>query len=301
MKFYNISICKRELNEDRVADTVEKFIYAFSLRIVYRGLKAGQQKEKVTNAKCGGTMRLEGKNALITGSAQGIGKSVALCMAREGANIGISDVNLELAEKTAQEVRSLGVKSFAIQLDVSDQDSVTRAFRTFADEFSSLDVLVNNAGITKDAVLLRMKEGDWDAVMNINLKGSFLCMKEAVKIMTKQRYGKIISISSVVAFMGNPGQANYSSSKAGLIGLTKTVAREYAGRGIRVNAVAPGFIQTAMTDALSDSVKDEMKRAIPLNEFGSPEDVASAVTFLASGEADYITGQVIHVNGGMYM
>jgi 3-oxoacyl-[acyl-carrier protein] reductase len=246
-------------------------------------------------------MRLEGKNALITGAAQGIGKSVALGMAREGANIGISDVNIEMAEQTSKEVRALGVKSFAIQLDVADQDSVTRAFRTFADEFSSLDVLVNNAGITKDTVLLRMKEADWDAVININLKGSFLCMKEAVKIMAKQRYGKIISISSVVAFMGNPGQANYSSSKAGLIGLTKTVAREYAGRGIRVNAVAPGFIQTAMTDALPDSVKDEMKKAIPLKEFGASEDVASAVTFLASAEADYITGQVIHVNGGMYM
>ncbi|KPK02502.1 MAG: hypothetical protein AMK71_01990 [Nitrospira bacterium SG8_35_4] len=246
-------------------------------------------------------MRLEGKNALITGAAQGIGKSVALGMAREGANIGISDVNLALAEQTAKEVTALGVKSFAIQLDVADQDSVSRAFRTFADEFSSLDVLVNNAGITKDTVLLRMKESDWDAVININLKGSFLCMKEAVKVMAKQRYGKIISISSVVAFMGNPGQANYSSSKAGLIGLTKTVAREYAGRGIRVNAVAPGFIQTAMTDALTDAVKDDMKKAIPLKEFGSAEDVAAAVAFLASGEADYITGQVIHVNGGMYM
>jgi 3-oxoacyl-[acyl-carrier protein] reductase len=246
-------------------------------------------------------MRLEGKNVLITGAARGIGKSVALGMAREGANIGISDVNLELSEETSKEVRALGVKSFAIQMDVADQDSVTRAFRTFADEFSSLDVLVNNAGITRDAVLLRMKEADWDAVININLKGSFLCMKEAVKVMAKQRYGKIVSISSVVAFMGNPGQANYSSSKAGLVGLTKTVAREYAGRGIRVNAVAPGFIQTAMTDELSTSVKDEMKKAIPLNEFGSPEDVAAAVIFLASGEADYITGQVIHVNGGMYM
>jgi len=255
----------------------------------------------LSECSSGGDMRLEGKNVLITGAAQGIGKSVALGMAREGANIGISDVNLDLAEKTVQEVGALGVKSFAIQLDVSDQESVTRAFRTFADEFSSLDVLVNNAGITKDTVLLRMKEADWDAVMNINLKGSFLCMKEAVKVMTKQRNGKIISISSVVAFMGNPGQANYSSSKAGLIGLTKTVAREYAARGIRVNAVAPGFIQTAMTDALPDSVREEMKKAIPLNAFGSPGDVAAAVTFLASAEADYITGQVIHVNGGMYM
>ena len=166
---------------------------------------------------------------------------------------------------------------------------------------SALDILINNAGITRDGLILRMKEEDWDAVLNINLKGSFLCSKEAIKIMGKQRFGKIISISSVVAFMGNPGQANYSSSKAGLIGLTKTIAREYASRGIRANAVAPGFIQTAMTDVLSDEVKDEMKKAIPLGQFGTPEDVTNAVIFLSSKEADYITGQVIHVNGGMYM
>lgn len=246
-------------------------------------------------------MRLEGKKALITGSAQGIGKSIALGMAKEGADICVADVNIESAEKTAQEVKALGVKSISIRLDVSRQESITSAFEAFMKEFGSLDILVNNAGITKDNVLLRMKEEDWDAVLNINLKGSFLCSKEAVKIMAKQRYGKIISISSVVAFMGNPGQANYSASKAGLIGLTRTIAKEYASRGIRANAVAPGFIQTAMTDVLSDTVKDEMKKAIPLAQFGTPEDVTNAVIFLASKEADYITGQVIHVNGGMYM
>ncbi len=246
-------------------------------------------------------MRLKSKNALITGAAQGIGKSIALGMAKEGANVAIADVNIEAAKSTSQEISSLGVKSLAIKLDVSKQDEVASAFKTFTDELGSLDVLVNNAGITRDAVLLRMKEEDWDSVLSINLKGAFLCSKEAVKIMGKQRSGKIISISSVVAFMGNPGQANYSSSKAALIGLTKTIAKEYASRGIRANAVAPGFIQTAMTDVLRDEVKDEMKKAIPLGHFGTPEDVTNAVIFLASKEADYITGQVIHINGGMYM
>lgn len=246
-------------------------------------------------------MRLEGRNALITGAAQGIGKAIALGMAKEGANVAIADVNMESAEKTAQEVTGLGVRSIAVKVDVSKQDEVTEVFRTVTGELGSLDILVNNAGITRDTLIMRMKEEDWDAVLNINLKGSFLCCKEAVKIMAKQRSGKIISISSVVAFMGNPGQANYSSSKAGLIGLTKTIAKEYAGRGIRVNAVAPGFIQTAMTDVLSDNVKEEMMKSIPLGQLGTPEDVTNAVIFLASKESDYITGQVIHVNGGMYV
>ena len=246
-------------------------------------------------------MRLEGKNALITGAAQGIGKAVALGMAKEGSHVAIADVNIESAQQTSKEVSALGVKSIALKLDVSNQENVINAFKEFTSQFGALDIVINNAGITRDGILLRMKEEDWDAVLNINLKGSFLCSKEAIKIMSKQRYGKIISISSVVAFMGNPGQANYSSSKAGLIGLTKTIAKEYASRGIRANAVAPGFIQTAMTDVLNDEVKDEMKKAIPLGQFGTPDDVTNAVIFLASKEADYITGQVIHVNGGMYM
>lgn len=246
-------------------------------------------------------MKLEGKNALITGGAQGIGKSIALAMAKEGAGIGIADVNLESAQATADEIKALGVKSLALKLDVSNQENVSEAFKAFKTEFGSLDILINNAGITRDTLLMRMKEEDWDAVLNINLKGSFLCSKEAIKIMAKQRSGKIVSISSIVAFMGNPGQVNYSSSKAGLIGLTKTIAKEYANRGIRANAVAPGFIQTAMTDALSDAVKEEMHKAIPLGEFGTPEDVANAVIFLSSADSDYITGQVLHVNGGMYM
>jgi 3-oxoacyl-[acyl-carrier protein] reductase len=168
-------------------------------------------------------------------------------------------------------------------------------------EFGRLDVLVNNAGITRDGLLLRMKEEDWDLVLSINLKGVFLCSKEAVKVMVKQRYGRIVNIASVVAFMGNPGQANYSASKAGIIGLTKTTAREYANRGITVNAVAPGFISTAMTDALSENIKQEMLKSIPIGKFGSVDDVAHAVAFLAEPGNGYITGQVIHVNGGMYM
>jgi len=246
-------------------------------------------------------MRLKDKNAFITGAAQGIGKSIAMGMAREGANIAIADVNFESAEETAKEIKKMGVKSMAIKLDVSSQEDVANAFITFTGELGPVDILINNAGITRDTLLMRMKEEDWDAVININLKGTFLCSKEAVKLMAKQRKGKIISISSVVAFMGNPGQSNYSSSKAGLIGLTKTIAKEYAGRGIMANAVAPGFIQTAMTEVLSDTVKDEMKKAIPLGTFGTAEDVTNAVIFLSSAESDYITGQVIHVNGGMYM
>ncbi|MEW6715735.1 MAG: 3-oxoacyl-[acyl-carrier-protein] reductase [Nitrospirota bacterium] len=246
-------------------------------------------------------MRLKETSALITGAAQGIGKAVAIGMAMEGANVGIADVNIEKAEITAEEIRKLGVKSIAIKLNVSSQDEVISAFETFTKEFGRLDILVNNAGITRDGLLIRMKEEDWDAVLNINLKGTFLCSKEAVKIMSKQRSGKIINISSVVAFTGNPGQANYSSSKSAVIGLTKTIAREYASRGIRVNAVAPGFIQTAMTDALPEKVKDEMRNSIPLGQFGVPDDITNAVIFLSSKESDYITGQVLHINGGMYM
>ncbi len=245
-------------------------------------------------------MKLKGKNALITGAAQGIGKSIALRMAEDGANVSVADTNIEKAETAVQEIKALKVKSLAIKLDVSKQDQVISAFETFKNEFGTLDVLVNNAGITRDALMLRMKEDDWDAVLNINLKGTFLCCKEAVKLMGK-RGGKIISISSVVAFSGNQGQVNYSASKAAIVGLTKTIAKEYAGRGIRANAIAPGFIQTAMTDKLSDKVKDEMMKNIPLGHFGSPEDVANAVVFLSSNESDYITGHVLHINGGMYM
>jgi len=246
-------------------------------------------------------MILKDNNALITGAAQGIGKQIALGMAKEGANVAVADVDIEKAETTAQEIKALGVKCLAIKLDVSKQNEVKSAFESFIKEFGRLDILVNNAGITKDALILRMKDEDWDAVMDVNLKGTFLCCREAVKLMVKQQNGKIINISSVVAFTGNPGQVNYSASKAGIVGLTKTIAKEYASRGIRINAVAPGFIQTAMTEVIPEKIKEEMKESIPLGCFGTPEDVANAVVFLASKKADYITGQVLHINGGMYM
>jgi 3-oxoacyl-[acyl-carrier protein] reductase len=246
-------------------------------------------------------MKLKDKNALITGAGQGIGKEIAIRMAEEGANIIIADINLETAEATAEEIKPLGTKCIAFRLDVSKEDEVVSLFETIKKEFGRLDILVNNAGITRDSLIMRMKDEDWEAVINVNLKGTFLCSKEAVKLMVKQQYGKIINISSVVAFMGNPGQVNYSASKAGIIGLTKTIAKEYATRGIRVNAVAPGFIHTSMTDAIPEKIKEEMKRSIPLGYFGTPSDVASAVIFLASEESDYITGQVLHINGGMYV
>lgn len=246
-------------------------------------------------------MDFKGQVALVTGGARGIGKTIAEDLAKKGVNLAIADVSVESASETAKELAARGVRTQSLRLDVSKSDQVVKAFEDIVREFGRLDIVVNNAGITRDGLVLRMKEEDWDAVININLKGVFLCSKEAVKVMVKQKYGRIINIASVVAFMGNPGQANYSASKAGIVGLTKTVAREYASRGITVNAVAPGFIATAMTDALAENVKQEMLKSIPVGKFGSVEDVAHAVSFLASPESGYITGQVIHVNGGMYM
>lgn len=246
-------------------------------------------------------MRLKNNVALITGSAQGIGRTIAMAMAREGADVIISDVSAEKAEETAAECAGFGVKSKALKFDVSNAEEVAAAMSGIAGDFGKLDILVNNAGITRDGLLLRMKDEDWDAVLTINLKGAFLCTKEAVKVMAKKRYGRIINIASVVGFMGNAGQANYSAAKAGMVGLTKTVAREYAGRSITVNAVAPGYIQTAMTDGLPEKVKEELMSAIPLGRLGTVEDVTNAVLFLALPESAYITGQTIHVNGGMYM
>lgn len=257
---------------------------------------------KIIAVLCGEVfMELKGQVALVTGSARGIGKAIAESLAKKGADIVVADVNLEEALYASAEIAKLGVRSEAFRLDVSRSEEVIRVFEDIQKNFGRLDILVNNAGITRDGLLLRMKEEDWDLVININLKGAFLCSKEAVKIMTKQRYGRIINIASVVAFMGNPGQVNYSASKAGIVGLTKTIAKEYASRGITANAVAPGFIMTAMTEALPDNVKEEMKKAIPMARFGTVEDVAKAVVFLSSPDSGYITGQVIHVNGGMYM
>ncbi|MHB8880173.1 MAG: 3-oxoacyl-[acyl-carrier-protein] reductase [Thermodesulfovibrionales bacterium] len=246
-------------------------------------------------------MELKEKVVLITGGARGIGKAIAACLAKRGANLVIADISYENAAETARELAATGIRTLPLKLDVSKADEVAAAFGEIMKEFGKIDVLINNAGITRDGLLLRMKDEDWDAVMNINLKGVFLCSKEAMKLMVKQKSGRIINIASVVAFMGNPGQANYSASKAGIVGLTKTIAREYASRGITVNAVAPGFIATAMTDALAENVKQEMLKSIPVGKFGSVDDVATAVAFFASPDSSYITGQVIHVNGGMYM
>lgn len=252
-------------------------------------------------ARGGRKMEFKGQNALVTGGARGIGKAICTMFARNGVNVAVADISLEQAEETAGQLREMGVKSIAVKMNVADSADVQKAFESVAAQFERIDILVNNAGITKDGMLIRMKEEDWDSVIDINLKSVFLCSKEAVKIMMRQKYGRIVNIASIVAFIGNPGQANYSASKAGIVGLTKTIAREYASRGITSNAVAPGFIVTAMTDALPESVKQDMFKQIPLGRFGTIEEVAEAVRFLASPDAGYLTGQVIHVNGGMYM
>ncbi len=246
-------------------------------------------------------MDFKGQVGIVTGGARGIGKAIAEGLAKSGVDLVIAGRNLDAANETAAALTAFGVKAMGVKLDVSNSEEVEKTFEGLRKEFQRIDILINNAGITKDGLLLRMSEAAWDSVIDINLKGVFLCSREAIKDMAKQRYGRIVNITSVAAFMGNPGQANYSASKAGIVGFTKTIAREYAIRGITVNAVAPGFIETAMTDVLSDRVKEEMKKLIPLGRFGTVEDVANAVIFLASPDSGYITGQVIHVNGGMYM
>ncbi|MCE5195224.1 MAG: 3-oxoacyl-[acyl-carrier-protein] reductase [Nitrospiraceae bacterium] len=246
-------------------------------------------------------MDFNGQIAIVTGGARGIGKAISETLAKKGVKLVIADISLDQAKQTADDISKIGVETMPVRLDVSKSDEVVKIFEDVVKKFGRIDVLVNNAGITRDSILMRMKEEDWDTVININLKSVFLCTREAVRVMMKQRYGRIVNIASVVAMMGNPGQANYSASKAGIIGLTKTTAREYASRGVTANAVAPGFITTAMTDALTEEVKSEMKKAIPLARFGTVEDVAAAVVFLASPDAGYITGQVLNVNGGMYM
>jgi len=246
-------------------------------------------------------MDFKGQVAVVTGGARGIGRAIGEGLAQRGCHIAVADINADEAHGTAMMLTSLGVKAIGIKLNVSNSEEVKRVFEDIRKEFNRVDILVNNAGITRDGLLLRMKEEDWDSVININLKGVFLCSKEAIKGMSQQRYGRIVSLSSVAAFAGNPGQANYGASKAGIAGLTKTLAKEYASRGITANAVAPGFIQTAMTDILPEKVKEEVKKQIPIGRFGTVKDVADAVIFLASPDSGYITGQVIHVNGGMYM
>jgi 3-oxoacyl-[acyl-carrier protein] reductase len=246
-------------------------------------------------------LKLAGKVALVTGAAQGIGKAVALLLARNGADIVVSDINLEKAEETAKEVQILGRKALAIKVDVAKSDDVDKMVQAILAQFGHIDILINNAGIARDKLILRMTEEDWDAVLNINLKGTFNCTKAVVRHMSKQKSGKIVSIASVVGEMGNAGQGNYAASKAGVIGFTKTIAREFAQRGINVNVIAPGYIETPMTEALPDKVKEDLKRLIPMDRLGKPEDVAEAVLFLVSESANYITGQVLNVNGGIYM
>ncbi|NIM03637.1 3-oxoacyl-[acyl-carrier-protein] reductase [bacterium] len=246
-------------------------------------------------------MDLKGKVAIVTGGAQGIGKSIASQLAQVGANVVIADVMEEVAKSTAQEISQKANESISIKVDVSSLSSVEEMVKKTLDKFGRIDILVNNAGITRDALVMRMKEEDWDLVLDINLKGAFNCIKAVSPIMVKQKSGKIVNIASIVGIIGNVGQANYSASKAGLIALTKTCARELASRRINVNAVAPGFIQTSMTERLPAQVKEKLSSQIPFGEIGKPEDVASAVLFLVSEKASYITGEVVRVDGGMAM
>ncbi|KAF0221678.1 MAG: 3-oxoacyl-acyl-carrier protein [Geobacteraceae bacterium] len=243
----------------------------------------------------------KGKVAIVTGASRGIGRSIALALAANGARIVAVDVSLEGTEAMVAEIREKGGEAVAVQGNVTVSADVERMIDSAVESFGRVDILVNNAGITRDALLLRMKDEEWDAVLNVNLKGAFLCSRAAAKVMSKQRYGRIINIASVVGQMGNSGQANYCASKAGLMGLTKSNARELARRNVTVNAVAPGFIATDMTEALPEKVKQELLVQIPLERLGTADDIANAVLFLASEQSGYITGQVIGVNGGMYM
>lgn len=242
------------------------------------------------------------KSALVTGASRGIGRSIALQLAEEGYNVAVNYAgSKDKAEAVVEEIKAKGVDSFAIQANVANGDEVKAMIKEVVSQFGSVDVLVNNAGINRDNLLMRMKEQEWDDVIDTNLKGVFNCIQKVTPQMLRQRGGAIINLSSVVGAVGNPGQANYVATKAGVVGLTKSSARELASRGITVNAVAPGFIVSDMTDALSDELKDQMLEQIPLARFGEDTDIANTVAFLASDKAKYITGQTIHVNGGMYM
>ena len=246
-------------------------------------------------------MELKDKVALVTGGAQGIGRTISEELALAGAHVVLGDVNLEGAQATAEAINISGGSASAVKIDVSNATEVREVFDFIIKDKKPVDIVVNNAGITRDGLMVRMKESDWDLVLDINLKGSFLCSQQAAKQMMKQKSGAIVNIASIVGVMGNFGQANYSASKAGVIGLTKTLAREVASRGIRVNAIAPGFIDTEMTRVLDEEVRQKLIEQIPLARLGLPEDVARCVNFLVSDKSSYITGQVINLNGGMLM
>lgn len=247
-------------------------------------------------------MLLDGRYALVTGASRGIGRAIALRLAAEGAAVALNFAgNVAAAEAVRKEIESAGGKAILVPADVADETAATEMVEKTVEAFGAIDILVNNAGITRDGLLLRMKEEDWDAVLNTNLKGVFHCSKAAAKFMMKKRYGRIVNLASVVGLVGNSCQANYAAAKAGVIGFTKALAKELAGRGITANAIAPGFIRSDMTDVLPDKVKETMLAGIPLGRAGEPEDVAKAALFLASDQAAYITGQVLTVDGGMVM
>ena len=244
-------------------------------------------------------MKLDGKTAIVTGAAQGIGKEIACSLAKEGASVVVSDIDIEHAEQTAAEIKKMGREALVIKADVSVPEEAANIVEETIDKLGGLDILINNAGITRDGFILRMKNEDWDKVLAINLNGTFNCIKAAAKVMLKQRKGRIVNMASIIGLIGNAGQANYAASKAGVIALTKSCAKEFGSRGITVNAIAPGFISTRMTEVLKDDIKQTMLSNIPLGRFGLPTDVANLVLFLVSDEANYITGQVINVDGGM--
>ncbi|ANX12251.1 3-oxoacyl-[acyl-carrier-protein] reductase [Fictibacillus arsenicus] len=245
---------------------------------------------------------LNNKSVLITGASRGIGRAIALYFAKNGAKVAVNYSGSEAkANEVVEEIKANGGTAFSIKADISSSEDVTNMVKSVIDEFGSLDVLVNNAGITRDNLLMRMKEEDWDAVINTNLKGVFLTTKAVSRQMMKQRNGRIINIASIVGVSGNAGQANYVAAKAGVIGLTKTTAKELSSRGITVNAIAPGFIETDMTGKLEEGIREDMLRNIPLARFGQPDDIAAAAAFLAGDSSSYITGQTLHVDGGMVM